>query len=446
MSRMPPRPVLTSRSLTPRAARLVLDGPLHRLDFVDLGETEILAVDERLHAPKKIAAQLQVAGDGPDLDERLPLPGAAERIVVGQRAGQRLGQRPAPPFGTQPQVNAVRLAAIRVCRQEAHDLADHAGEEVTVGDALDVLAARRPFLVVKEHQVDVAAVVQLLAAEFAERETRSRRRPTRVGERLTEALGGRPQGRGQGDLQGDVGHAGNVARHLLQRAVTDDVVGADAERLFLAETAEGAQHRRVFECGVDLGPELVAQLGLARATPQRHTQHVEVIRVERQQVAKELARAEELQQDFERSAAVFEQRRQSTGTGAVAEKALEVVQRHVRVRRTRQNAAEGGVQVAQPLRLDGGGEVLEVAAAAVEVAEAPGVQGWPGVVGSGDRVGIGFGGHGKPGQSASGLDGRPDFHMPPDVNRTRRKYIAFHGEGAPGLPVGGRQARACLSW
>ena len=55
-------------------------------------------------------------------------------------------------------------------RQQADDLADDAAEELVVADAGDALAAGRAFLVVEEHQVDVAGVVQLLAAELAEGE------------------------------------------------------------------------------------------------------------------------------------------------------------------------------------------------------------------------------------------------------------------------------------
>ena len=112
----------------------------------------------------------QVAGDGADLDERLPFPGAAQRVVVGERAGQRARQRAAVAFGPQPQIDAIGLAAVGVRRQQPHDLADDAGEELVVADAGDALAARGPFLVVDEHQVDVAGVVQLLAAELAEGE------------------------------------------------------------------------------------------------------------------------------------------------------------------------------------------------------------------------------------------------------------------------------------
>ncbi len=57
---------------------LLLDAPLQRLDLVDLGDAEILAIDERLDGLQELLAQAQVAGDGADLDQRLPFPGAAQ--------------------------------------------------------------------------------------------------------------------------------------------------------------------------------------------------------------------------------------------------------------------------------------------------------------------------------------------------------------------------------
>ena len=211
----------------------------------------------------------QVAGDGPDLDEGLPFPGAAQRVVVRQRAGQRAGQRAAVPFGPQPQIDAVGLAAVGVRRQQADDLADDAGEELVVADAGDALAARAALLVVEEHQVDVAGVVQLLAAELAEGEDDAAGRLAADGVRLAEAVADVAQRRRQGDLQGGVGDARDVARDLFQRPIADDVVGADAQHLPLAKAAEGPQHGGVLEGGIDLAPGAAsrssARLGLLRS-------------------------------------------------------------------------------------------------------------------------------------------------------------------------------------
>ena len=84
-SRMPPWPVLTSRSSAPSRCGALLDPPLERLDAGDVGPAQVAAIDPRLELFEKLAAQVQVAGDGPGLDVRLPLPGAARDVVVVQR-------------------------------------------------------------------------------------------------------------------------------------------------------------------------------------------------------------------------------------------------------------------------------------------------------------------------------------------------------------------------
>src|SRR5262249_48174344 len=151
-------------------AGLLLDPPFERLDLVDLGKAEVLAIDERLDGVEKLLAQLHVAGHGADLDERLALPGSAERVVVGERAGQRAGERAAVALGPQPEVDAVGLALLAVGTEQFDDLAEDPAEILGVVYSAGPLAARRAFLVVDEHQVDVAGVVQLLATVLAERE------------------------------------------------------------------------------------------------------------------------------------------------------------------------------------------------------------------------------------------------------------------------------------
>ena len=362
-------------------AGLLLDAPFQRLDLVDLGERQIFAVDERLDGLEEALAQGEVAGRRADLDERLPLPGAAEGVVVGQGAGQRPGQRAAVALRPQAQVDAVGQAAVGVGRQQAHHLADDLGEELVVADAGDALAAGGAVLLVDEHQVDVAAVVQLLAAELAEGEDDAGDGPAGRGAGLAVALADVAQGGGQGDLQGHVGGARDVAGDLFERPVADDVVGADAEELPLAEAAKDAQDGRVLVGGVHLGLELGLHLGRAGAAPQRHAQHVEVVGVGGEQVAERLADAEQLQQDFQGAGAVFEQQRQQLGAGRLGEEALQVVQRHVGVGAARQQPAEGRAEVAQAVGRQGGGDARQVAAAALGVAQVAADQQGAGAVG-----------------------------------------------------------------
>ncbi len=85
-------------------------------------------------ALQELLAEPDVAGHRPHLDEGLPFPGAAQRVVVGQRAGQRPGQRAALSLGPQPQIDAIGLAAVGVRAEQAHHFGDDAGEEIVVAD------------------------------------------------------------------------------------------------------------------------------------------------------------------------------------------------------------------------------------------------------------------------------------------------------------------------
>lgn len=164
---------------------------------------------------------------------------------------------PALPLGAQPQVHPVGLAAVGVRRQQPDQLADHAGEVLVGADAGGAPAGGLPLVVVDEHQVDVAGVVQLLAAELAEGQHGTADGAAVRGGRLAEPAGDLPPGGGQGDVEGGIGHPRNVAGNLVERPIADDVVGADAQQLAVAKAAEGPQQRRVVGAGIDLGEQAV---------------------------------------------------------------------------------------------------------------------------------------------------------------------------------------------
>ena len=79
MSRMPPWPVLTLRVVAALAGVRCSMRRFRALMPRDVGAAQVAAVDPRLELLQKLAPQIQVAGDRPGLDERLPLPGAAAR-------------------------------------------------------------------------------------------------------------------------------------------------------------------------------------------------------------------------------------------------------------------------------------------------------------------------------------------------------------------------------
>src|SRR5256714_55356 len=70
----------------------------------------------------------------------------------------------------------------------------------------------------------------------------------------------------------------------------------------------------------------------------------------------------------------FEQDGQLSGATGVCQVALQIVERHVRIGTARQDATKGMTQLAERLDADDAGQVLQVALAALEVAEMPMLQ------------------------------------------------------------------------
>ena len=191
---------------------------------------------------------------------------------------------------------------------------------------------------------------------------------------LAEALADLPQGHGQGDLDGHVGDVRNVAGDLVQRSIADDVIGADAQHLSLAEAAKDAQHGRVLVGRIDLGLQLRLQFRLTGAAAQRHAQHVEIIGIETEQIAERLAGAEQVQKDFQHAGAILQQDGELLDGGGVGEEAFEVVQRHVRIGTARQQPAQRRTEVAQAVERQRVGQAGQIAPAAFGIAQVPGVQ------------------------------------------------------------------------
>src|SRR5207248_3121932 len=99
-----------------------LDSALQGLDLIDLGETEVLAIDEGLDGAQELLAEFEIARDRAKLDESLALPGSAQGIVIRKRAGERARQRTAVPLRPETEIDAVGLAAIGMGRQQANHL------------------------------------------------------------------------------------------------------------------------------------------------------------------------------------------------------------------------------------------------------------------------------------------------------------------------------------
>ena len=215
--------------------RLFLDASLQRLDPGDVGPVQVAAVDPGAQPVEERAAQLEIAGGGSGFDKGLTLPRASAEIVVVQCALKTAHHGAAPAVGAQAQVHAIGRAQARRLGQEAHKLACQAVVELATGHmALD---GARVVLVVEEHQVDVAGVVQLDAAELSQREHDKAGRPA-VGVARNVPLAGQVSpGRFEGRFEDGVGQVRDLRGDGPQRLLADDVAVRDSQRLASLEAS-----------------------------------------------------------------------------------------------------------------------------------------------------------------------------------------------------------------
>ncbi len=151
-----------------RRERALLDPALHGLDLADLGRAEIAAINEGRDRREEGPAEIEIARDGPTFDERLTFPRSTGRFIIAERRGERARQRALIALGSKPHVDPIGDAQRGVVGEQSDDFATHPREKFGVGD--DARTGGLPFGVVQENQVDVRAVIQLVAAELAERQ------------------------------------------------------------------------------------------------------------------------------------------------------------------------------------------------------------------------------------------------------------------------------------
>ena len=221
----------------PGRERALLDPPLHRLDLGDLGRSQIPAVDERGDRGEEVGPQRQIPGDRPALDERLALPRPSRILIISQSRCQRSRQRPLVPFRAEPHVDPIGHPQRRVVGQGADDLATEPGEVLGVRQRPG--AGGHPFVIINENQVDVGAIVQLLAAELAQGQDHEPGGLAVAVERRPVLFVEQEPGEPIGPLDAGVGQVRQVERDQLQRQVADDVVVADPQQLAEPEPAEG---------------------------------------------------------------------------------------------------------------------------------------------------------------------------------------------------------------
>ncbi len=171
------------------------------------------------------------------LDEGLPLPRARAPLEVREVLAKGDDERAALSVGTEPQVDAVERALLGRLGQDLDD----APRERRVEDLLPGRAGG----IAHEEEIDVRGIVELRAAELAERDHREA--PER---RLAvEASSGREplprreigEGEGNGRLDDRVGEERELGRHLLDGGEAEKIARADAEDLAAVVPLDGVQ-------------------------------------------------------------------------------------------------------------------------------------------------------------------------------------------------------------
>ena len=184
MSRMPPRPRFTSRSVSPRrASSLSLAGlEVAQRPQVVGGERPATTGDGWRRRRRRRRARHRRRRPG--LEQRLELPRLGPPVPVRLVRGERADERPVAALRAQVGVDAEAACATTSIRRRA------------IRSQLVRIA------LADEHHVDVAGVVQLAAAELAHADRRpaaARRHATRR-RAAVEHVGGERRDRGDGDL------------------------------------------------------------------------------------------------------------------------------------------------------------------------------------------------------------------------------------------------------
>ena len=185
-------------------------------DFLDGGEVEMAAPDERADFLQEALAGADGPGAGPRLDEGGAFPGPADAFVIAFRRADRDRHGGDRGVGAQPQVGAEDIAVGSQVRQQRHRPAhrlDHLGAHL--GQVGAVIAA----VVEQADQVDVRGIVQLGRAHLAHGQREQAAGLGQIGlGRAGDAAAGqfRHQRRLHRHVAGGVGQPGQPAGHPVK--------------------------------------------------------------------------------------------------------------------------------------------------------------------------------------------------------------------------------------
>ena len=248
---MPPSPSFTlwpamratgSARVGQRAALVLVDPALHRVDVGDRGEVQPAPPDEGADRLEECRTQREVAGHRARLDHGGALPVLAHALVVGDGGRQCDRGRRHGGIGAQPQVGAedvaVGVARLHQRHQSARDARSEAADGVALG-RFRVYCRRR---VVEQHEVHIGRIIQFAGAELAhaeDREPPAACRIRRIGQaKFARVVRGAQQMR-HGERQRGLRQIAQRRGDTLQRPDAADVGDGGGQR----DDTLGAPHR-----------------------------------------------------------------------------------------------------------------------------------------------------------------------------------------------------------
>ena len=324
---------LASLHLTPRLPALLeqlFDLLLH-VGHVGPRGFRVDFIDERLQPLQSRVADRMVPRDHPRLEERLLFPQPAMFLEVVDIRVARRNQRPRPPPRTQPHVDPVQEPRGR-----------------RLADRIDQLLPQSPVAVgprfAYEHEVDVGAVIQLFAAELAERQDREvagleiQLRRRHLQRRLHQAV------RQKRQLQRRALQV-HQAERIASREPQQFPLLVSPQLVQLFADASGFRHRVPLFIH-ELRPALEVGQPLMLREP------VQVLRIPQQDLREKLAPHEQPEQDFDRPRVLREIAEQPLAVRRRLDEPLQVDQRRIRRRPVRQRMQHAGDRSGKQLALD----------------------------------------------------------------------------------------------
>ena len=247
------------------AAAVRVDLALDRVNILDGCEVEVFPPDERLQLAQEAAPGGAVAGDRTGLDQRSAFPILPDALVIGERRGNRHRERCRCRIRAQPKISAERIAVAGVGFQNSHQVARQADKKGLHPVARTHLRQRR---LIEDDQIDIARVIELVPAEFADAEHDEPAvllRLVRIGKRDQPLARGFAEQVAQRRAERRLGKSAERRGLLLEGPDTRQLGERGDKRDAPPRNSQAPHHRRrifanifgFFDVGGDLGEEWV---------------------------------------------------------------------------------------------------------------------------------------------------------------------------------------------